>query len=119
MSLGRSRNPRGLAVEPVFDLLPGRADRSGPLEDTRIRDEAKEGEQTRPRQPDSRGSVEALIEPSARPLVLGEVLNVRVDEQVRVDEDQWNRSPSAAASASATSSTLSRKQRPRETAFVA
>jgi len=119
VSIRRSGNPNCFTVEPFLDLTPGRSTRSGPLEDTRVRDQAEESEQTRPGQPDSCGAVQSLVEPGARALVPSEVLNVGVNEEVRVDEDQWKRSPSAAASASATSSTLSRRQRPRETAFVA
>lgn len=119
VSLGRRWNPHSIAVEPLFDLLPCGADRGRPLEDTRIGHQAEEREQARPGQPDPRGAVEALVEPGPGALVLGEVVDVGVDEKVRVDKDQWKRSPSATASASATSSTLSSRQRPRDTAFVA
>jgi len=118
VSFRRRGNPNRFAVEPFLDLMPCRATRRGPLEDTRVRDQAEEGEQTGPGQPHPCGAVQSLIEPGTRALVLIEVLNMRVDQEVRVNEDQWKRSPSAAASASATSSTLSRRQRPRETAFV-
>src|SRR5271157_3611520 len=97
VSIRRSGNPNCFTVEPFLDLTPGRSTRSGPLEDTRVRDQAEESEQTRPGQPDSCGAVQSLVEPGARALVPSEVLNVGVNEEVRVDEDQWKRSPSGSS----------------------
>lgn len=59
---------------------------------------------TRPGKADACGAIQALIEPAPRALVLREARNVRINREVRVDEDQRKRSPSATASASATSS---------------
>ena len=111
VSLRRSGNRRSLAVEPRLHLMPSRSTRGGSLEDARVRDQTKEGEQARPGQPDARGAVQSLVEPGPRAFVLREVPDVGVDEQVCVDEDQRKPSPAPTASASATSSTLSRRGR--------
>ena len=117
-SLGGLRDPDRFAIEPLFDLLPCGADGFGPSEHAGIGDESKEGEQARPGKPHTRAAAQSIIEPLACDGVLLEVGDVRIDENIGVDEDQRSPSPSATASTSAMSSMLPIRHPPSETALV-
>lgn len=68
--------------------------------DARIDRETNEGKQARPREPDGLGPIQTLFEPSRCLLVEWILPQARVQEQVGVDQDQRNSSPSAKARAS-------------------
>ena len=114
----RQGNPDRLGGEPRLHLPPCRGYRSGAREDARVADDPHEREQAGPRQAYRRGGVDPFVEPLVRPRVLRERGHVRVDQQIGVDEDHRNSSPSATASTSATSSRLPARHRPRSTVGV-
>lgn len=88
MALRRRRHPDRLTVQPALDLVPRRRDRRGPLEDPWIGHDAQEGRDALPRKPDLRRPVQLCVEPVACGSVLRKLGDPRVDEQVRVDQDQ-------------------------------
>ena len=110
----RKGNPDGLTVQPLFHLVPSARERLRPLEDPRICYQPNETQQAGPRQAHTRVPVQLRVEPPPGGAVLRESGDVRIDEEIRIEENHRNGSPSAIASASATSSRFGAKQRPRE-----
>jgi hypothetical protein len=88
MTLRWRRNPRLLAIQPPFHLRPRRDRALRTLEDSRVRYDAQERQEARPRKPDAPCSVEAAIEPVTRRVVLRKLRDARVYEKVGVDENQ-------------------------------
>ena len=113
VKVSRGRDPRRLEREPGLHLAPCRTNRDGTLEDPRVGNQPYEGEKRWPGESHACLAAQLLVEPRPRPLVLGLGGHAGVDEKVRVDEDQRWSSPSAMARASAMSSMLARRQRPR------
>lgn len=107
-----------VAVESRHDLSPSLGGRFGLREHSRIGRKAQKRDQALPGQPDRRRAVQALIGTPACALVLGKRADVGVCEEVRIDQDHLNDSPSAAVSTSETLSTLPTRQRPSDTALV-
>lgn len=105
MPLGGDRDPCRLGVEPLLDLPPGLRGRLRAFENAGVRNEANERDERLPRQADAAGIGKPCVEPATSRFVLLEITNVRVDEDVRIDEDQENASSSALARVSATLST--------------
>lgn len=87
MSRCGNRNPSRSGLQPILDLPPSVAHAHRPLHDTRIRNDPDEGQQRRPRQPDSSKLFELTIQPRVCLAVLRHLPDVRVDEQVGVEED--------------------------------
>ncbi len=114
----RQGNPDGLGGEPRLHLPPCGGHRGGARKDARVAGDPREREQAGPRQAYRRGGVDPFVEPLVRPRVLRERGHVRVDQQIGVDEDHRNSSPSATASTSATSSRLPARHEPRSTVGV-
>ena len=83
------------APSQAADLTPRRGHGLRLLEHPRVRDEAQEGEQAGPRQADRRAPAQPGVQPIARPRVLRKRADVGVDEQVGIDQDHGNDSPSA------------------------
>src|SRR5689334_8420540 len=118
MSLRRFGDPDGIDVQPELDLVPRVGHWLGALEYPRVGDDAQECQERRPWHADAPCGTKLGVEPCACTNVLRKRFDVRVDEQVGVEQDHRNDSPSARASASATSSTLPMRQRPRSTVGV-
>src|SRR5262249_34430924 len=113
----RLRNPRYLARYPSRDLLPSRGHRQRPREHSRICRKSQEACQNRPRHPDGDRTSQLAVKPLARGGGLGSRGVYGREEDVNVDQDHLNPSPSAWARASATLSMLTRKG-PRSNAWV-
>lgn len=88
MALRRRRDPNRLAIKPPLDLAPGGGGRLGAFEDSWIGHDPEERHEARPRKADSSRPVEPPVEPVARRVVLREIGDTRVDEQIRIDDDQ-------------------------------
>lgn len=88
MPVGRRRNPHWLTVEPLFDLRPGGTRRLGALEDARVGHHSQERHQALPREADAHGAIQLTIEPRVCRVMLWQVGDVRVDQEIGVDEDQ-------------------------------
>src|SRR5215472_3537502 len=115
MMLGRLGDPSRITSEPRHHLPPGVGDWLRVLEYAWICYDTKECEQTRPWQSDTRNIVELLIEPIAGSLVLGERIDMGIDQEVGIDKDQAKSSPSVIARTSAILSMLVIRARPRST----
>ena len=113
-----ARHPDRLAAQPLVYLPPRRGHAHGPFEDPLIAGKPYESEQTRPWQTERNRLAQPLVQPGPRPLVLRERCRECLDEDTRVHAPHRNASPSAAASAEATSSTFGRRHRPRSTGWV-
>src|ERR1700722_4540153 len=100
MAPRRLRNPHGLAGEPVTHLAPCIGDGYSLPDNARIGHQPQEGKHARPRQTDVRGSIEPVIEPVPRSVMLTEGAYMCINQYVGVDQDHLNVSPSAIASAS-------------------
>ena len=118
VACGGQRNPGRLRGQPRLYLLPGCQHRYGTFEDSRIADNSDKCQKARPRQTHGRSTTESPIQPLPRGVVLRERADGGVHQQVCIDEDHRNRSPSPAASTSATSSRLPTMHRPRSTVGV-
>src|SRR6516162_8666637 len=93
-------------------------DRFRMFEHAWIRDQTQEREHAGPWQTDGSGSVQLLIEPVAREIVLSERTHMRVDKDVGIDQYHLKPSPSAMARASPILSMLAIRTRPSATARV-
>ena len=113
-----ARHPDRLAAQPLVYLPPRRGHAHGPFEDPLIADKPHESEQARPWQTERNRLAQPLVQPGPRPLMLGERCRECLDQDIRVYEPHRYPSPSAAASADATSSTFGRRHRPRSTGWV-
>ncbi len=113
--VSRVGNPSAVGRQPFGDLRPGVLDRFGFREYSPVRDDPQESDERRPGEADAEAVIEFVVQPRERLRVLGECVDVRMDQQVHVDEDQAKSSPSAYASTPATSSTSGSVQRPSDT----
>lgn len=86
--VGRGRRPGDGSVEPRLHLRPRSSDRSRARHQARARHDPEKRDDTLPRQAHAARSGEHAVEPRPGSLVLRGPRDVRVDEQVRVDEDQ-------------------------------
>jgi hypothetical protein len=118
MLFGGHGYPTSLAIKPFLYLLPGFFERLRVLKNTGIGNEPYESQQTRPGKAQRLKATEPFVEPAAGGVMLLETSNMRVDEEVGIDEPHRKLSPSAMASASATSSMLPIRQRPKDTDLV-
>ena len=118
MAIRGFRDPHGIAAKPREYLPPCVGYGRGPLEHTWIGGHAQESQQARPRQADRRRAIQPFIEPRAGTLVLGEDADVRVDQQIGVDQNYLKRSPSATAITSVTLSMLPTRHRPKDSVRV-
>lgn len=100
--------PDTRAIQPLFHQRPYLGYRSGELNQARVRLDAHERQKALPREADRVAGAELRIEPRPGQIVGGGTRCRRVDQDIRVDEDQRRPSPSPIASAAATSSTSTR-----------
>jgi hypothetical protein len=114
----RSRHPDHRHLQPLFHLLPGCRHGHWPLKHARVGDQPHKRQQGRPGEAHTRQRIELLIQPRVRRSVLRQFSGVGIDEEIGIDEDHRNASPSARASTSAISSRFPTRQRPRETGSV-
>lgn len=118
VALCRRWNPYGFACEPSGHLFPGACHLQRPLKHPRIRGQSQKSQQTRPRQPDSRRAVDLPVEPFTRRRVLLGSVDMGIDENVDIDQDHLNASPSTTARTSATLSILGISSAPASTDLV-
>ncbi len=119
VAFGRLRNPHGVGADPIFDLSPCIADRFRLFKYAGIAHQTNKGEQTRPRQPHTTRSRKLGIKPGSGCDMIGERAHMGIHEQIRINKDHLKSSPSATASASATSSSRLIRHTPRSTVRVA
>src|SRR3989304_6773355 len=112
MTFRRLGNPCHLAVEPSLDLSPSFDHGFRFLKHPRICRDAKKRQQAMPRQSNRSIAIELCVKPPARVFMLGKRTDVRVDEQIGVNENHLYDSPSATARPSAPLSTLPARQVP-------
>jgi len=110
--------PSQFAIKPLRNLVPSVRRGLRFLKDSRIGDNPKKRQQTVPRQSHRRIPVEFCIQPSTCAFVLLEGADVRIDQEVGVDENHLKDSPSATARTSATLSRFAARHEPRSTARV-
>ncbi len=118
MTLTGLRNPHSLGREPGEHLPPRFRNRRGPFEHTWIGSQSQECKQARPWQANRSYAVKACVEPCTGARVLGKSTDVRVDQQIGVNQYHRKDSPSTVARTSETLSILPARQRPRDTARV-
>src|ERR1700730_11140077 len=100
MTLRRLRNPYRIAGEPATHLAQVMVDGYGPPDTGWIGPQPQESKHARPWQTDVGGSIELPIEPVPRSVMLTEGAHMCVNQDVGIDQDHLNHSPSAIANAS-------------------
>jgi len=112
MLFGWLRNPDPRVIEPLHHLLPRRRDRERLCEDARIGGQTKKSQRSLPWNPNSGRSIELRLNPDLRAAMLRYVFKLRVEEKIRVDQNQRYESPSTSAMTSAILSRFARRGRP-------
>lgn len=118
MSLSWKRDPGRRTGKPFLNLAPSIGHGFWPLEYAGVSYNANKSEKAQLGKTDRRGAIETAFEPDFHLLMGRKAGYMGVDEDVGVDEDHLNFSPSAKASNSAISSMFPVLQRPRETDLV-
>src|SRR5262249_5680184 len=94
MARGRLRYPNRITVEPRRYLLPGDGHCEWARKCPRIRRGPKKGKQCRPRQPNRAQACELSVQPRPSASMQSRGLVTRVQQNVGIDEDHLNPSPS-------------------------
>src|SRR6476646_8973117 len=94
MPVGRLGDPCCFSREPAQNLLPCSCHGQGTAKRSRVSCDAQKGKQARPRQPHSSGATELPVKPVATLDVLVRFGVTCVNQQVDVDQNHLNPSPS-------------------------
>lgn len=118
MARCRGRRPDAGNRPPTLYLLPCHGNGYWHFEDPSVAHQTNEREQCRPGQCHWRFLSESLLQPSEGGRMLGNILDVGIDEKVRIDQDHLKASPSAITRALEMSSRSATRQPPSATGTV-
>src|SRR6516165_1367678 len=112
MPVHRMWSPDGVATEPSRNAPPRLSSRGWARKHPRVRHYPQEAQQTRPWQSNAARAAQLLIEPVARRLMLRQHGHCRIDQDIGINQNQRNASPSTSARSSAMLSMLATSKRP-------